>query len=243
MKRSFSILLTFAILFALVGIPLLPAAAASYPTFSIVSVVTDTSVTIKTSNLPANDSFDVLMNKVGTLGVGGTKVATQASGTGGSQTFTYNIPAGLKGSYQIAIRMQSNTGSGYYAYNWFYNSSTAAVTTTPSPTTTPAPTAVPGYTGYPTFSITAVVKDTSVTVLTANLPKSTSFDVLMGKMGTLGVGGTKVTTIDSGTGGAQTLTFTIPSSLKGAYQISIRLQSSTGSGYYAYNWFYNADHP
>jgi hypothetical protein len=34
---------------------------------------------------------------------------------------TFDIPASLKGSYQIAVRLQSNTGSGYFAYNWFYN--------------------------------------------------------------------------------------------------------------------------
>jgi hypothetical protein len=99
------------------------AASSSYsgiPTFSIVSVVRDSSVTIKTNNFPANDTFQVTMGAYGTYGIGGVVVATTSSGAGGSFTVTYNIPSSLAGSYQIAIRLQSPTSS-YYAYNWFYN--------------------------------------------------------------------------------------------------------------------------
>ena len=250
MKQFTKYFIILALVLALVGVPLIPAfAATTYPTFSIVSVVTDTSVTIQTNNLPAKDSFDVLMNVIGTKGIGGTKVATQDSGTGGTQTYTYNIPAELKGKYQIAIRMQSNTGSGYYAYNWFYNSSSAAAPTAtpvkPGPTATPTATPVAGstYTGYPSFTITGVVKDGTVTILTKNLPTNVDFDVLMNKIGTMGVNGVKVATQASGTGGAQTFTYNIPDSLKGQTQIAIRLQSASGVGYYAYNWFYNSNHP
>ncbi len=58
-------------------------------------------------------------------------------------------------------------------------------------------------------------------------------------MGTRGINGIQVDTIKSGNGGSFSATFTIPSALKGYKQIAIRLQSTTGSGYYAYNWFYN----
>ena len=106
-----------------------------YPSFSIVSVVQDVSVTIKTYNLPANDTFDVTMGPMGTRGVNGIKVDTVSSGSGGAITYTFSIPASLAGSYQISIRLQSPT-SGYYAYNWFYNK-TAGGGTQPPPTTTP----------------------------------------------------------------------------------------------------------
>jgi hypothetical protein len=46
----------------------------------------------------------------------------------------------------------------------------------------------------------------------------------------------------SGAGGSQTFTYTIPDWLKGQYQIAIRMQSPT-SGFFAYNWFYNATYP
>jgi hypothetical protein len=94
-----------------------------YPSFSIVSVVPDQSVTIKTYNLPANDSFNVTMGPMYTQGIGGYFVKTVNSGSGGSISYTFTIPSQLAGSYRISIRMQSPT-SGYYAYNWFYNNTT-----------------------------------------------------------------------------------------------------------------------
>ncbi|NJN43709.1 MAG: hypothetical protein HC806_02540 [Anaerolineae bacterium] len=90
------------------------------PTFVIQSVVKDSTVTITTNNFPANDTFNVRMGYMGTKGINGTLVATQASGAGGTFTSTYTIPDALKGQYQIAIRLESPT-SGYYAFNWFYN--------------------------------------------------------------------------------------------------------------------------
>ena len=89
------------------------------PTFSIVSVVKDTSVKIQTANFPPSQDFVVTMGPIGSLGVGGTVVATTNSGAGGVFTAVYNIPAQLAGTPQIAIRMQS--ASGYYAFNWFWN--------------------------------------------------------------------------------------------------------------------------
>jgi hypothetical protein len=205
------------------------------PTFSIVSVEKDKSVTVKTQNLTPNDSFNVTMGPMGTQGVGGTVVDVVDSGSGGTKTYTFDIPSSLYGAYKISIRMQSPT-SGYYAYNWFYNNTTASATQPPA--TTPAPTQPPGYSGYPSFSILAVVKDTSVKVQTYNLPPNDNFVVTMGPMGTQGIGGIQVATVDSGTGGSKQYSFNIPTALKGSYKIAIRMQSPS-SGYFAYNWFYN----
>lgn len=192
------------------------------PTFSIVTVVTDTSVTIKTNNFPAGETFTVRMGPFGTRGIGGTVVGTTDSGTGGAFEATYDIPASLAGSYQIAIRMDS--ANGYYAYNWFYNDTSAVPQ--------------PGYTGIPTFKITDVVEDTSVTIQTNNFPADIDFTVRMGPIGTRAIGGVEVGTTNSGTGGSFDATYDIPDSLKGSYQIAIRMDSPTGF-YFAYNWFYN----
>jgi hypothetical protein len=192
------------------------------PTFSIVTVVTDTSVTIKTNNFPADETFTVRMGPFGTLGIGGTVVGTTDSGTGGSFQATYDIPASLAGSYKIAIRMDS--ANGYYAYNWFYNKAASEVQ--------------PGYTGIPTFSIVSVVVDSSVTIKTNNFPADLDFTVRMGPIGTKAIGGIVVATTNSGTGGSFEATYDIPDSLKGSYQIAIRMDSPTGF-YFAYNWFYN----
>ena len=92
------------------------------PTFSILSVVANKTVTIRTANFPANQKFDVLMGPIGTRGVNGTFITTTNSVVGGSFTATYNIPANLGGARQIAVRLQS--ASGYFSYNWFFNNTT-----------------------------------------------------------------------------------------------------------------------
>lgn len=213
-------------------------AYSGYPTFDIITVKPDESVTIKVVNLPAHQTFTVRMGKIGTRAIGGTEVGTFQSGSGGSQTLTFNIPGNLKGLRQISIRMDSKPG-GYYAYNWFYNTSTTA-TATPGPTPTPQPTGS-SYSGIPTFSILSVVKDDKVTIKTNNFPAGQTFTVRMGKYGTQGIGGTVIGTTASGSGGTFEATYTIPAGLKGQTRIAIRLESP--AGYYAYNWFWNNTTP
>lgn len=237
-KNLFRVALALALLLpALAVLPVRTAQAWVVPTFSIVSVAPDQSVTIQTFNFPANDTFSVLMGPIGSKGINGIQVATTASGKGGSFQATYTIPAALKGSYQIAIRLQSPY-SGYYAYNWFYNN-TGGGGGKPPPPPPPPPN---GYTGFPTFSIQSVVRDSSVTIWTNNLPPNDTFNVTMGPMGTKGINGIQVATTASGKGGSQQLTYSIPAGLKGSYQIAIRMQSPY-SGYYAFNWFYNNTTP
>lgn len=210
-----------------------PPASKYFPTFSITSVDPDKTVTIKTIDYPPNDTFTVLMGKYGTKGVGGIKVDTIDSGDGGTFSKTFNIPDELKGSYRIAIRLES-AASGYYSYNWFYNKTGGTIPDTGSKP--PVPFVIP------TFSITGVERNSKVTIKTANFPAGNSFDVLMNYYGTAGIGGIKVDTISSGDGGTLTFTFNIPDSLKGQTRIAIRLVSPT-SGYYSYNWFYNNTYP
>jgi hypothetical protein len=220
-----------------------------FPTFSIVEVVRNESVTILTNNMPPDDTFTVRLGKYGTLGIGGIVVASTQSGEGGSFEVIYTIPSELVDMERIAIRLESPT-TGYFAYNWFWNftttvTPTATPTPTETPTTTPTPTQTPtatptpsGYHGFPTFSITAVVKDESVTIDGVNFPANDTFTVLMGKYGTYGIGGIEVVTTNTDTGGVLTATYAIPASLAGQTRIAIRLQSPT-SGYFAYNWFWN----
>ncbi len=103
----------------------------------------------------------------------------------------------------------------------------------PVSTTTPtAPSAVP------TIEVVSVVADQSVTFKASNFPANKPVDVRMGKNGTLGVGGTLVTTVNAGSG-VFTGTYTIPAALKGQPVIALRLESQWG-GYYSYNWFFNS---
>lgn len=193
------------------------------PTFSIVTVEEDSKVTIKTNNFPSDIDFKVLMGDYGTQAIGGVQVAVTNSGSGGSFEATYDIPDSLKGDGRIAIRLE---GGIYYAYNWFYNNTSTG--TTPSS----------GYSGIPTFTILSVEADSKVTIKTTNFPADLDFKVLMGEYGTQGIGGTEVTTINTGSGGSFENTYDIPDSLKGDYRIAIRLESTNGV-YFAYNWFYN----
>jgi hypothetical protein len=241
MKYFISIILAVAILVPpLLSISGTSAQASTIPTFSIVSVVEDGSVTIRTSNFPANRTFTARMGAIGTRAIGGTVVGTLESGAGGALTATFNIPDGLKGSNQIAIRLDSTTG-GYFAYNWFYNSTTAAPGT-PVPTPAPGTPAPTPHVGIPTFSIQSVVGGESVTVLTKNFPANRTFTVRMDVRGNRAIGGTVVGTLESGSGGALTATFNIPATLKTTPQIAIRMDSTTG-GFFAYNWFYNTTAP
>jgi len=234
MSVKFPNSLLIGIVILMIAFPV-PASASTpekfYPTFSIAGVVQDVSVTITTYNLPAYDGFNVLMNTMGTKGLHGIHVASISSGAGGVQTYTFNIPAALRGLYQIAIRLQSNTGSGYYAYNWFYNNTSSG--------STGGIGYYPPVHYYPTFMISAVSRNNSVTIVTHNLPANDTFEVLMGPMGTRGINGYYVTTFNTGVGGLQTLTFATPPPLYGSHRIAIRIQSITGSRYYAFNWFYN----
>jgi LysM repeat protein len=201
-----------------------------YPTFTIVKVVKNEDVTIQTYNLPKNDTYKVYMGEMGTKGLWGYKAGSFKSGNGGSKKFTFDIPSQLKGEYQIAIRIESSK-TGYYAYNWFYNTKSGGGTGGGTTPTT-------GYKGIPTFKITAVDRNQDVSIHTNNFPKNVKFKVYMGYYGTAGIGGWYVETINSGDGGAFNDTFDIPSQLKGESRIAIRLVATSG-GYFAYNWFWN----
>ncbi|WP_374685717.1 hypothetical protein [Promineifilum sp.] len=188
------------------------------PTFTIENVVVDQNVTILAQNFPAWQDFVVTMGPIGTLGIDGTPVAITNSGMLGSFSATYPIPATLAGARQIAIRFESP--QGYYSYNWFWNNLTG-----------PAPTLIP------TFAIESVVVNESVTIRTRDFPAGRTFMVTMGHMGTLGINGTPVGALDSGSGGALTATFLIPDELKGLERIAIRTEAAP---FYSYNWFDNA---
>jgi LysM repeat protein len=205
-----------------------------FPTISIVSVVEDESVTIQTNNMPPNDTFVVRMGEMGTQGIGGEKVDTIDSEDGGSFKATFRIPSSLEGEQRIAIRLES-PDSGYFAYNWFWNDTSASDDNGSGTGGKPI-------TGIPTFSIVSVVEDGTVTIRTNNFPADMEFQVRMNDMGTKGIGGILVATFNSGDGGSFNKTFEIPSELHGEQRIAIRTDSTT-TGHFSYNWFWNNTTP
>jgi hypothetical protein len=96
------------------------------PTIHICKVERDKSVTFRTTNFPAKQTFTVRMGSMWTAGIGGTVAGTFESGDGGSFEKTVNIPANLAGSYRISIRTETAHADPFYSYNWFYNN-TASV--------------------------------------------------------------------------------------------------------------------
>ena len=210
-----------------------PTAYSGHRTLYITDVGKDSWVTFKAYNLPADDEFRVRMGEMGTRGRGGIIVGSFDTGDGGTKKLTFDIPDEFHGDYRVAIRIESKTGSGYFAYNWFYNNTSGSGSNGSND----------GYSGYPTIRILSVVRNDTVTIRVRNLPEDDEFRVLMGRYGTRGVGGIRVTTFETGDGGNQTFTFDIPSDLQGLSRIAIRVQSITGSGYFAYNWFYNRTTP
>ena len=95
--------------------------AVKYPVFSIAAVEKDKTVTIEGKDFPADTEFTVLMGKMWTQGINGIEAGTFASGKGGEISATFDIPAELVGLARISIRLQAKTG-GWYAYNWYWNS-------------------------------------------------------------------------------------------------------------------------
>lgn len=91
------------------------------PTFAICGVLRDDVVVIRTDpTFPANRTFAVMMNYMGTLGVDGYVVGSFNSGPTGVVTATYQIPSGMRGLDQIHIRAEE-VGGPFYSYNYFDN--------------------------------------------------------------------------------------------------------------------------
>lgn len=239
MSKKMIVMITLAVV-VLLALPISAALATTsgtIPSISIVSVVPGAVVTVETYNFPADLDFDVTIGPYGTYGIDGTKVATTNSGKGGTFTATYNIPEELKNSARLSIRLHNPT-KGYYAYNWFENTSLAPVAAATSETAS----TIPGYVGYPSFSITAVEADKSVNVEALNFPPDSEAEVTMNVIGTFGIGGYDVTTQKTGEKGEFTASYKIPEELAGLYMISMRIEDPV-SGYYAINWFFNTTHP
>lgn len=198
------------------------------PTITVLSVKEGSNMVVKGVNFPAGETIDILMGKYGTEGINGIIIESIEIAEEGEFEELVNIPESLQSESKITVRFESQD-SDLVLFTSFDNTTGASGG---SGGTT-------GYTGIPTITIDSVVEDQEVTVKTHNFPANKEFIVLMGKIGTRGVGGTEVTRIDSGEGESFTETFDIPSELHGLYQIAIRLQTLDGV-YYAYNWFYNS---
>lgn len=206
--------------------------------FSVVNVVPNASVTIQTSSFPSNVLFKVHMGMLTGGGYTWRSLPDLDTTTGGTGTVSFTIPAEFSGAGQLVLRLvqHKKNGKTFSQDQLFYNTNYG-----PGPTGgIPGPIYNPpyGYWGVPTIWIVSVRRDSTVTIQTRNFPPGVTFDVLMGGMGTRGIGGYHVGTLYSGAGGTLNATFAIPAHLRGLRQIAIRTQSWS-TGYFSYNWFWN----
>ncbi|HSV85436.1 MAG TPA: NBR1-Ig-like domain-containing protein [Levilinea sp.] len=196
----------------------------------IVSVKSDTSVTIRYRSAPANNIFTVRMDVAGNKAINGIVVAETNAGAGGNFEETYKIPAELHGKKTIAIRVDSTRG-GFYAFNWFNNvTSTAAL---PS-----AGTSQPIVTGRgPAVKILGIKGD-MMTVRATGFPADVTFSVRVGPFYGFARQGEVMGTVHSGKGGDFNFNVKISSRVKANELGAIRLD---GGGYFAYNAFKYVD--
>lgn len=238
MKRKLGIFLAVAMLAVLV-IPVSAAPSKVVPIINIVSVVQDQSVTVQTAYFPAYDTFNVTMGLSGTQGIGGILVSKLTTGVGGAILAKFHIPSELYGQQIISIRLESPT-SGYYSYNWFYNSTAASV---------PAyyPTSVPYSTtptwrgiqeGFPRFDIVKVYKGEKVDIRLINYPASREYAVYMKDGRSAYITWYDVAVFNSAAGGIFDATFSIPTELKYRPLIAVKIYDKSRK-IFTVNLFYN----
>ena len=207
---------------------------AAIPTTSIVAVVKDESVIIRTMDFPANQTFRVLMGTNGTHGINGYLVSKITTGEGGSFLAKFYIPEGLAGEDIVAVRFESITNPEYYSYNWFFNKTGSGASATPS--TTCSSTNLP--VDFPTFDILSVVKGASATVQTRNFPTNARFAVFMKDGASAAHTWYEVAGIETAECNSQIATFNIPVELQYKEKIAI-IFYNMDNGFITYNLFNN----
>jgi len=237
MKKRMALIL----LIVLMAASITPAQAAT-PDTSIAAVVKNESVTIQTSDFPANNTFHVLMGYNGSQGINGYLVSKITTGDGGSFFAKFYIPDELSGEDIVAVRFESVTESKYYTYNWFYNDTATGASTTCTTCTTDSSDDGPRYNilppGFPTFDIIASVKGQSVTVYTRYFPPNERYAVYMQDGDSQATTLYEVAGVETGEGHALTATFSIPDELRWEEKIKI-IFYNINDGFRTYNLFYN----
>jgi hypothetical protein len=240
MKNKIGILLAVAMLAVLV-IPVSASPFKVVPTTSIVSVVQNQSVTLQTAYFPAYDTFNVTMGLSGTMGIGGILVSRLTTGAGGSFLATFHIPPELAGQQIISIRLESPT-SGYYSYNWFYNSTAASLPSDYTyPTTYPyaaSPTWRGIQEGFPRFDIVKVYKGEKVDVRLINYPANREYSVWMKDVRSAYITWYDVAVFNSAAGGIFNATFSIPTELRFRPLIAVKIYDNSRK-IFTVNLFYN----
>ena len=184
MKR---LLYSFFVLTLLIGLVVIPAAAAAESIgFNVTSGGFKFFGHDPYLRFPGRYEHD-RYHGTGSAGLG-YYVTTTFTGEGGVLDRTFTIPAALHGLQSIVLRLESADGE-YIAYGPFVNqpggaSKPASGTVAPSGSSNSA--------SNLQLTVAGVVQDVSVSIRTINFPQGTYFNVYMGKHGTNGVNGVLV---------------------------------------------------
>ena len=222
MKNKIGILLAAAMLAVLV-IPASASQSKLIPAIDIISVVQNQSVTIRTSNLPGNDTINVRMGLSGTLGIGGILVTKLTTGAGGSFLVNFHIPPELQGQQIISIRLESLTVGYPPIFDYFYNNTAVVVPDNSSTTSSVTPTWRGIQEGFPRFDILSVAKGASVSVRLINMPAHINYAVFMKDSRSAYTTWYEVAGFNSADGGIFNATFTIPAALQFRPMISVKI--------------------
>ena len=175
------------------------------------SVKEDQTVTLQGAYLVADTSYTVYLSNMKANQPTNFYVGTISADANGTFKVTYAIPKKL---YDVVkIRVIINNGKGDTASNWFYNMTAEGNT---------------GGTGAPAlgFTIVSVTEDKTVKIQAYNLMANVTYQVVIGKAGTMGENGVKVGEITSTKGGTVTQTFEIPSSLRDRSKLDICVENT-----------------
>jgi hypothetical protein len=88
-------------------------------------------------NLPEGEIFDVMLSNYQDGSFEPVKAGTLDSSKGGSMETSFTIPEDMKDVHQISVRI-TGTKTGYFAYNFFFNSDYPVEQVLPQAETTPA---------------------------------------------------------------------------------------------------------
>lgn len=220
------LLYSFFVLTLLLRVTALPVKAEAMG-FYISSVDPNSSVSIHTFGFPEGVNMTVTMGLAGSAGLG-FPVTTTFTGEGGVLDRTFDIPSALQGVGTIVIRLESADGQ-YIAYRSFLNqvggSSKPASGAVPS-----LPSGRSSSTSGLVLYVVSVDPDNYVEIRTGNFPKTTNFNVYMGKHGTNGVGGVLVARTFSGDGSTFGVHYDIPSQLHGQSIIDLLMVGDGDAG-------------
>lgn len=187
--------------------------------------IVDKNVTIKTSSLPRNEVYDIMIGTCSNTGVGGTIVGKiKTDGAPAVYTEKVKIPAGLKGVGCLAVRISSRYSS-QTAYDTFTNGSDAGG---------PVVTALD-------FKVNSVVKNKSVTITISNAVKGKKYKIYITTAGNGASGGTYTLTFIPASNKPETIKVLIPSKYKGAAKLDLRVQGMDTGGL-VYHTFNNVTH-